>query len=121
MPLELGLFFGCKRFGDRRQQQKGCLVLDSDPYRYRDSISDIAGQDIHTHGGKPERGIVEVRNWLANISRPKRLPGGSEVVDRYRRFRAEASRICHKLKLKPHELTFGDRCDVISFWLQADR
>src|SRR5688572_1615939 len=60
MPLELGLYLGCKRYGDKRQHRKPCLVLDSDPYRYRNSISDIAGQDIHAHGGEPERAIVEV-------------------------------------------------------------
>jgi hypothetical protein len=45
MPLELGLFLGCKRFGSPNQSKKRTLVLDSDPYRYRGFISDIAGQD----------------------------------------------------------------------------
>ena len=30
MPLELGLFLGCKRFGGPRQQQKNCLILDTE-------------------------------------------------------------------------------------------
>ncbi len=30
MPLELGLFLGCKRFGPDNQSKKRCLVLDSD-------------------------------------------------------------------------------------------
>jgi hypothetical protein len=57
MPLELGLFLGCKRFGATNQGKKRTLVLDSEPYRYRAFISDIAGQDIRAHGGNPERGI----------------------------------------------------------------
>lgn len=69
MPLELGLYLGCKVFGSGAQHKKGCLILDSEPYRYRASISDIPGQDIHTHNGKPERAITEVRNWLANVSK----------------------------------------------------
>jgi hypothetical protein len=121
MPLELGLYLGCKRFGGEQQRKKRCLVLDSDPYRYRASMSDISGQDIHTHGGEPARAIVEVRNWLAGFSKRKHLPGGSELVDRYCRFEADAPRICKELKLAPAELTFGDRCHVIRFWLQADR
>jgi len=121
MPLELGLYLGCKRFGGEHQRKKRCLVLDSEPYRYRASISDISGQDIHTHGGEPMRAIVEVRNWLASFSRRKHLPGGLEVVDRYRRFETDAPHICGELKLAPAELTFGDRCHVIRYWLQADR
>jgi hypothetical protein len=121
MPLELGLYLGCKRYGDSPQRKKACLVLDSDPYRYRASISGISGQDIHAHGGEPEKAIIEVRNWLADVSRRKRLPGGSEVVHRYRRFEEDGPRTCEELKLTPDELTFGDRCYVISFWLQGDR
>jgi len=116
MPLELGLYLGCKRYGDQRHHKKACLVLDADPYRYRASISDMSGQDIHAHGGDPERAIVEVRNWLANRSRRKKLPGGAEIATRYRRFREDASRICGELKLAVNQLTFGDRCDVIGFW-----
>jgi hypothetical protein len=53
MPLELGLFLGCKRYGPARQSKKRTLVLDGDPYRYRTFISDISGQDIRAHGGNP--------------------------------------------------------------------
>lgn len=42
MPLELGLFFGCKRFGGQKQKQKLSLILDIEPYRYQKFISDIS-------------------------------------------------------------------------------
>jgi hypothetical protein len=87
MPLELGLDLGCKRFGSGAQRMKACLILDSEPYRYRTSISDISGQDIHSHKGEPERAIAEVRNWLAGASRIKGSAGGTEIAARYRRFR----------------------------------
>src|SRR5689334_25088671 len=32
MPLELGLFLAAKRFGERRQRTKVCLILDRDAY-----------------------------------------------------------------------------------------
>jgi hypothetical protein len=35
MPLELGFFLGAKRYGDERNQEKRCLILDRSPYRYR--------------------------------------------------------------------------------------
>jgi hypothetical protein len=63
MPLELGLFLGCRRFGHPNQSKKRTLILDTDRYRYRNFISDIAGQDIRDHGADPERAIREVRDW----------------------------------------------------------
>lgn len=45
MPLELGLFLGCKRFGGEHHSRKACLVLDRERYRFQRFISDIAGQD----------------------------------------------------------------------------
>ena len=69
MPLELGLFLGCKRFGLKNQGEKRTLILDSEQYRYRQFISDIAGQDIRAHGSDPENAIREVRDWLQATSR----------------------------------------------------
>lgn len=55
MPLELGMFLAAKRFGDRRQKRKVCLVLDREQFRYQKLISDIAGQDIRSHDGEEPR------------------------------------------------------------------
>jgi hypothetical protein len=46
MPLALGLFLGCRRFGPQNQSKKRTLIRDSEQYRYRQFISDISGQDI---------------------------------------------------------------------------
>ena len=43
MPLELGVFLGAKKFGIEEQERKKCLILDAEPYRYQQFISDIAG------------------------------------------------------------------------------
>ena len=61
MPLELGLFWGCQRYGGRQHRKKGCLVLDRERNRYDLFISDISGQDIACHDGTPEGVIREVR------------------------------------------------------------
>ena len=50
MPFELGIFLGAKRFG-AGQKAKRALILDIDRYRYQKFISDLAGMDIHEHGG----------------------------------------------------------------------
>lgn len=121
MPLELGLYLGCKLFGGDAQRKKGCLIIDQKPYRYRVSISDISGQDIHVHNGKPKRAITEVRNWLANASRGKGLPGGTEIAKRYARFVKDLPAICKKLKREPNQLTFADLSETIEIWLKSAR
>ncbi|HEV2817827.1 MAG TPA: hypothetical protein VGW40_11490 [Allosphingosinicella sp.] len=55
MPLELGLFRGAKRFGNKAQKLKRALILDIEQFRYQRFISDLAGIDIHAHGGDPAR------------------------------------------------------------------
>ena len=121
MPLELGIFFGCKRFGPKLQRTKVCLILDVEQYRYQRYISDIAGHDIRAHGGQPSLAIAAVRNWLAAASKRRNLPGGAEVVRRYKRFRADLPRLCEEAVLEPWDLTFPDLSNLIFAWLRAGR
>jgi hypothetical protein len=44
-------FLGAKRFGGQAQSGKRVLILDVERYRYQRFISDLAGMDIHGHGG----------------------------------------------------------------------
>lgn len=121
MPLELGLFLGCKRFGPTNQSKKRTLVLDSHPYRYRQFISDISGQDIRTHNGDPERAIREVRDWLQATTKRSGLAGGGEIIQHYRRFQADLPTICTELALEPDRLTFLDLSAAITDWLRTNR
>ena len=121
MPLELGLFLGCKRFGAGNQRKKASLILDRDSYRYRAFISDISGQDIHSHNGEPERAMAAIRDWLRATSKGAALPGAAEIVDQYTRFQRELPDICAALRLEPDRLTFLDRSTTITTWLLASR
>lgn len=121
MPLELGLFLGCKRFGEAAQRRKVALILDSEPYRYQRFISDISGHDIHAHSGRPENAIREVRGWLAAVSKRRKLPGGADIVKRYRRFREIFPELCEEARLAPEELTFNDLTRIVSSWLLMNR
>ncbi len=64
MPLELGIFLGCKYFGGRHHGSKSCLVMDTEPFRYQKFISDIAGQDVSAHDDDPKKAVTVVRDWL---------------------------------------------------------
>jgi hypothetical protein len=121
MPLELGLFLGCKRFGPPNQSKKRTLVLDTDQYRYRAFISDISGQDIRAHGGDPQRAIREVRDWLRLASKRTTLPGGTEIIHHYRTFQSNLPEICSVFALEPDRLTFLDLSKIITDWLRKDR
>ena len=70
MPFELGLYVGCKWFGNKTQQAKSCLILDREPHRYQKFISDISGQEVYYHDNEPEQALGMVRNWLR--TEPKR-------------------------------------------------
>jgi len=121
MPLELGLYLGCKFYGSSAQRKKGCLILDSEPFRYRVFISDISGQDIHSHNGDPVRAITEVRNWLANLSGERGLPGGADIAAKYGKFVEDLPKICGNLKRKPTALTFADFSETVEIWLESVR
>ncbi len=118
MPLELGLFLGAKAFGQGNQKQKSCLILDGDPYRYQKFISDIAGQDIKSHGKKPEVTIAVVRDWLGDHSKRKNVPGGRHIQKRYKRFQKELPKLCDIMKIETEELTFNGYSSFVSKWLK---
>lgn len=121
MPLELGMFLGAKRFGRAEQKNKVCLILDTERYRYQKFISDISGQDISAHHGKPEQAIKLVRDWLSNAtSKSVRIPGGTAIAQRYVLFRQELPKMCVKLRLKEHELTFNDYVVQVEEWLKLN-
>ena len=66
MPLELGIFIGCRRFGGKHHQLKNYLVLGDKPYDYQKYISDLSGQDIACHQATPE-GIIKAILSLIHI------------------------------------------------------
>ncbi len=117
MPLELGVFLGAKLYGDRKQRDKNCLILDSEQYRYQKFISDIAGHDIKSHGNRETTLVREVRSWLSDCSRDSRIPGGRVIEQRMARFRAELPRLCGEADLTEDEMTYNDYSTFASEWL----
>jgi len=120
MPLELGVLLGAKRFGSARHRVKRCLVLDRERYRYQKFISDIGGQDIKAHDGKPDAAIRGVRDWLRRSVDGGLLPGGTHLCDAYARFTLELQRLCQESKLDAANLTFTDFCDLVVGWMRSN-
>lgn len=120
MPLELGVFLGAKKYGDKRQKNKNCLILDIEDYRFQKYISDIAGHDIRGHKNDPKKVITIIRNWLGSASERKTIPGGTEIIKRYNKFRRTLPAMCATAHIEMHELTYNDYSNFISVWLQEN-
>jgi hypothetical protein len=120
MPLELGIFLGAQRFGQRRQKEKRCLILDRELYRYRAFISDIAGQDIQEHGNEPTRAIRVVRDWLRSQTKDSGMPGWRSIADRYEAFRADLHELCKEPKLDEEDLIWVEYTGLVWTWLRRN-
>lgn len=121
MPLELGLFLGCKKYGGDAQSQKATLIFDSEEHRHQIFISDLAGNDIHAHNDDIATAIRELRTWFATASKRRGLPGGSDIHERYLRFQADLSAICATARLRPDDVTFTELRQMIADWLNRNR
>ena len=120
MPLELGLFLGARKYGGRAQSRKKTLILDRELYRYQTFMSDIAGQDIHAHGGDVHRMIEEVATWLRDQARDPEVPGGRAMAAEYARFSDDLAAIAAVKRLEPDELTFKDLTAIAAEWILAE-
>ena len=119
MPFELGLFLGARWFGGPAQSRKNCLTLDSERYRYQQFISDIAGQDIKAHKGRPKLLIAAVRDWLRDLEPARLMSSGSVIFGRYQRFRRQVPSWCRRHDLSEDELGFNDYSWLVWRWLEA--
>jgi hypothetical protein len=120
MPFELGLFLGCKRFGSGVQQQKSCLVLDSEPYRWQQFLSDLSGADIESHDNSPSTAITRVRNWLQAGTARKDIPSAKSIRDRYVRFQGDLPQILRDADTHEPDTTFLDFAGFVTEWLRVN-
>jgi hypothetical protein len=118
MPLELGVFLGAKRFGTGGQKGKACIVFDREPYRFQRFISDIAGQDIRTHGGDVPTLIRELAAWLRTQPGGLQAGGGQAIAAEYADFEAALPAICTGLRLQIDELEFGDVNAIMTAYVE---
>jgi hypothetical protein len=118
MPLELGIFLGARRFGEDDQKQKRAVVFDTEPYRYQQFISDLAGVDITAHEGDPRQMIGCVRNFLVASSRRRTIPTSIFLLDSYDRFTAAVPDIAANAGLDAGDIRFPDLERLILAWVK---
>jgi hypothetical protein len=64
MAFELGIDMGCRLFKEGKEKDKRFLILEKEPYRIKQALSDLSGFDIKHHNNDPEKIVREVRNWF---------------------------------------------------------
>jgi hypothetical protein len=121
MPFELGLDIGCWVYGSRQVRRKKCLILDSDPHRYKAFLSDIAGQDIQSHQNSPAKAINVVRHWLRTVSKRESVPGPLAINDRFARFTNDLPTLCGASGLNRADLQFVEYVALAEAWLQEEK
>jgi len=121
MPFELGLDIGCRRFGPRQFGKKRILILDSKRHRYQAFISDISGQDIHTHNNVPDNLIRHMRDWLRVNSGRSALPGPRHITRSFRAFTRSLPENCRENGLDRKNLLFVDYVWLARIWIEAER
>jgi hypothetical protein len=120
MPLELGLFLAAKKFGNAKQKQKRCIIFDRAPFRYRKFMSDISGQDIHSHSNSVAKLIEEISSWLRYEISDLKVPGGTAIGKEFKIFSKALPIICSRNQLRPEELTFQDYRKMAESWIVAN-
>ena len=118
MPIELGMAIGARQFGSDGLRDHQLLVLDSERYRYQRFASDLAGIDIHAHGGSVSGLIGAVRNFLApHSNRP--LPGAAAITSALERFQFRLPAIAAAAQQSPDEITYVDRIEHLLSFLET--
>lgn len=122
MPFECGLYWGALYFGAGWHAEKRLLVLDSERDRYRDSLSDIAGQDIKVHNNEPRAAVEHVRTWLNSRSKRQTIPGGAEIWRRFEAFSLELPAMLEECQITRAELDsldyYHDYTKLVEQWLK---
>lgn len=122
MPFELGIDFGCRRFGNRAQRCKRLLVLDKERYRFQKYLSDVSGSDIKAHSNTEQGVIRSVCEWLRSHSSDRAsIPGPAAMCRRYCRFKHELPQIARELRLRVAEIQYADLMTIMEDWLIMDR
>jgi hypothetical protein len=117
MPFELGLFLGISEASTSKIRRKCALVLDRERYRYQIYLSDIAGQDIRSHGGTPYGAIQAVRKWLNAQDKMHPHPGTLQIQKLFDTFSAQMHLQLQKQGLSVEDLSFVDWSNLMQAWI----
>ena len=124
MPFELGLALG-RRYSFEFGGAPRILILDSEPYRYHETISDLSGCDPVAHHSEPLRAIRLIREWLpldeaagSELRHP--LKGPIRISSWFAEYQQWMRDVRTRLDVAPAALPFGDLVHSIRVWLESN-
>ena len=126
MAFELGISIGCQTFGEGDQKNKDFLILDINPYRFRDFLSDISGIDPIGHDDKPDLALHYVNEWLGqkrieNSNDPRDYIGSKSIADFYNEFLKDFPALCTQSKADIDNLLHHEYILIASKWLEKKK
>lgn len=89
MPFELGIEYGCRRFGSQPLTRKKCLVLEKDQHEFHKAISDLSGIDIKHHNNEPSEVVRAVRNWFVETVGLSHIHSATRILYRFTDFASD--------------------------------
>jgi hypothetical protein len=101
-----------------KHKRKKALILDREPFRYREFLSDIAGHEICCHDSRWNVAIARVRDWLEGIHTEDRLPGPRHLIESFHLFQVDLPRLAAAADCEPDTLSFQDLCRFIREWVR---
>ncbi len=121
MPFELGIFLAAQKYGTKEQKTKNCLILDREPYRFHNFISDISGKDPKAHYNDSDNLIKIIRDWLNNNTPMSMILPGQDIIRvRYNAFQEQVPAAATEAGLDPNDLQFLDLMNLIFVWIKLN-
>ncbi|MCF0055856.1 hypothetical protein [Dyadobacter sp. CY356] len=118
MPLELGLFIGCQKYGTGKQKKKSYLILEGNKYSSKVYLSDLAGQDPMAHEFKVISVIGCVRDWLTSKSnQPDQIAHLPFIMSKYRQFQQQLPHLCAYNNWSVKQLLFPEYSSLASSFI----
>ena len=89
MPFELGIDYSCRRIPSGHLRRKRFLVLGAKPHDYKKALSDLAGIDAKSHGNKPDKVVLALRNWFIDTVHLKKADSATVIWYKFTDFNAD--------------------------------
>lgn len=119
MPFELGLFYGCKKFG--KHKDKKFIVLEENKRDFEKFISDLKGLDmIEAHHNEPNTAIEVVSEWLVDVSERRTIPSGKHIVKSYQHFSNDLPELCMVSEWDINKLRYSQYLSLVLEWIKEN-
>ena len=120
MPFELGICFGLKESGIKRNKSMAIQVLTREPYQHQKLISDLSGCDFQSYNNSETKLLIlRIRDFLDNNSPGLRFIKANKADQHFERwnfFLSELPILCQNENLDSNEFTYTNFLSLAENW-----